>query len=168
MDRSEALLREIGWEGPAMVEYRYDDATGKAALMEINGRFWGSLPLASAAGAHFALGTYLALGLGEPLPDAAYRPGLRCRYFVPETRRLARILFAPSRIADRTLIFGKARELLRYLGGFFGSHHYVFRLSDPLPFLADLVFMAREAARSAAAHLPSRGPRERAPPPLKQ
>ena len=37
------LLREIGWEGVAMVELRHDPATGRAALMEVNGRYWGSL-----------------------------------------------------------------------------------------------------------------------------
>jgi predicted ATP-grasp superfamily ATP-dependent carboligase len=68
MARSEALLREIGWEGPAMVEYRHDEATGRSVLMEINGRFWGSLPLAAAAGAPFALATYCALGLTAPSP----------------------------------------------------------------------------------------------------
>ena len=34
-------------------------------LMEINGRFWGSLPLAYHAGTRFAWLTYAALGLGE-------------------------------------------------------------------------------------------------------
>ena len=148
MERSEALLREIGWEGPAMVEYRHDEETGTAALMEINGRFWGSLPLASAAGAEFALGTYLALGLGEALPETDYRAGLRCRYLVPETRRLLRILFAPWKIADPHRRFGRARETARYAAGFFRARHYVFRLSDPLPFLADLFFMAGEAGRA--------------------
>jgi predicted ATP-grasp superfamily ATP-dependent carboligase len=157
MEKSEALLREIGWEGPAMVEYRRDPATGGTALMEINGRFWGSLPLASAAGAHFALGTYLALGLGEPLGQPGYRAGLRCRYMVPETRRLLRVTLGRRSIPDRNLRFNTRRELLHYLGGFAGSHYYVFRWADPLPFLADLAFMAREAVRAAAAKLRPRG-----------
>ncbi|HZS11974.1 MAG TPA: hypothetical protein VFA38_06970, partial [Nitrospirales bacterium] len=38
------LLDTIGWDGPAMVEFRRDPATGRTALMEINGRYWGSLP----------------------------------------------------------------------------------------------------------------------------
>ena len=56
MEQSERLLREIGWEGPAMVEYRYDRTTGDYWLMEINGRFWGSLPLAHQCGAAFRMG----------------------------------------------------------------------------------------------------------------
>lgn len=153
MERSETLLREIGWEGAAMVEYRHDEATGATALMEINGRFWGSLPLASAAGARFALGTYLALGLGEAVPEQKYRSDLRCRYLVPETRRLLRILFAPSKIADPHVRFSRSRASVRYAAGFFGARHYVFRLSDPLPFFVDLLFMAREAAVAVGAKL---------------
>ena len=155
MRKSEALLREIGWEGPAMVEYRHDSETGETALMEINGRFWGSLPLASAAGARFALGTYLALGLGEEVRENGYRAGLRCRYLVPETRRLLRVIFGRSAIPDRSLKLSPARELLRYVAGFFGRH-YVFAAKDPLPFLADLAFMAREAARVVISKFRSR------------
>lgn len=64
-ERSIALLQELGWEGPAMVEYRHDPETGRSELMEINGRFWGSLPLASRAGVPFGWGVYAALGLGQ-------------------------------------------------------------------------------------------------------
>ncbi|HEX9931600.1 MAG TPA: carboxylate--amine ligase [Allosphingosinicella sp.] len=153
MQKSEALLREIGWEGPAMVEYRHDAATGETALMEINGRFWGSLPLASHAGARFALGSYLALGLGYDLPEASYRPGLRCRYMVPETRRLVRVTLGRKAIPDRRLAFSPAREVLRWLGGFLGGRYYVFSLRDPLPFLADLGFIAGAAVRGVFSRL---------------
>lgn len=160
MARSEALLREIGWEGPAMVEYRHDAATGRTALMEINGRFWGSQPLATAAGAHFGLGTYYALGLGRPLPDMPpCRAGLRSRFLVPETRRLARILFAPAAIPDRSRRFSRSAAALAWLRGFAdGTRHYVFAWSDPRPFLADAAFMLREAVRSLAGRLRGRPP----------
>ena len=167
MRKSEALLREIGWEGPAMVEYRHDPETGDTALMEINGRFWGSLPLASAAGARFALGTYLALGLGEELPEQGYRAGLRCRYLVPETRRLLRVAFGRSAIADKSLEFSAARELLSYAAGFFGRH-YVFKASDPLPVVADLAFIGREALRALVSLVrPRPRPKHRRVAPLK-
>ncbi len=37
------LLRALEWEGVAMVEFRVDRRTGSHALMEVNGRFWGSV-----------------------------------------------------------------------------------------------------------------------------
>ena len=52
-ERSYELLREFGWRGAAMVEYKIDQATGTPYLMEINGRFWGSLQLAIDSGVDF-------------------------------------------------------------------------------------------------------------------
>lgn len=146
MAKSEALLRHIGWEGPAMVEYRYDASTGRTALMEINGRFWGSLPLASQAGARFGLGAYYALGLGQPLPPSpAYRVGRQCRYMIPETRRLLAVVNPGQVVQDRSLRFNVGRELLDYVAGFVrpGMGYYVFSVGDPRPFLADMGFIAR-------------------------
>ena len=79
--KSEALLARIGWQGPAMVEYRYDAASRRYWLMEVNGRFWGSLPLASHAGVHFAWETYRSalFGGNEPQPRIKSR---RARYMV--------------------------------------------------------------------------------------
>jgi protein-tyrosine-phosphatase len=48
------LIAACGWHGVAMVEFRSNSDSGQFWLMEINGRFWGSLPLACHAGADFA------------------------------------------------------------------------------------------------------------------
>ena len=146
MARSEALLRHIGWEGPAMVEYRHDAATGRTALMEINGRFWGSLPLASQAGAKFGLGTYYTLGLQQPLPLApAYRVGRQCRYMIPETRRLLAVMNPRRVVQDRNMQFNAGQEIIDYAAGFVRADmgYYVFAVRDPKPFLADLGFIVR-------------------------
>jgi len=47
------ILERLAWHGVAMVEFRVDEAGGRSWLLEINGRFWGSLPLAIHAGADF-------------------------------------------------------------------------------------------------------------------
>lgn len=140
MEKSIALLRALQWEGIAMVEYRYDPVSGDATLMEINGRFWGSLPLAYHAGAHFPYLYYRLFGLGLPLDPPAYREGVRCRYMVPETKRLARVLFQAHKIPDRSLSFKKLPEILGYLVDFIRPHssYYVFDRKDPRPFLRDI------------------------------
>src|SRR4030095_221723 len=51
LEDSQKLMRALGWHGVAMVEYRAHN--GDHWLMEINGRFWGSLPLAAYAGVDF-------------------------------------------------------------------------------------------------------------------
>jgi predicted ATP-grasp superfamily ATP-dependent carboligase len=136
MRQSIALLRAIGWEGVAMVEYRYDPASGQAALMEVNGRFWGSLPLACQAGASFPWYCYQALGLGRPLRAAPYRAGQRCRYMSAETRRLLYLLARPAAAGSRS----RGRELADYLCEFVrpGSGYFIHDWRDPLPLWRDL------------------------------
>lgn len=147
--RSEALLRRIGWEGPAMVEYRHDPATGQFALMEINGRFWGSQPLAYHAGAHFAWLSYAVLGLGLNPAPVDYRAGIICRYMIPETKRLLTVLLRTGKIQDRTLKIRPWREIAWYLGLFFHprSRYFVFSLRDPGPFFGDVWQSLRKLLR---------------------
>jgi predicted ATP-grasp superfamily ATP-dependent carboligase len=145
--KSEALLARINWQGPAMVEYRYDAATRRYWLMEINGRFWGSLPLASRSGAPFAWETYRSALFGgvEPQPRIKSR---RARYMIPETRRLAQALIGP-RSADPYFRATPWRDLIGYVLGFFDPRmrYFVWRWSDPGPFIADIRNIMRKALR---------------------
>lgn len=62
-------------DGVAMFEFRVDRASGRHVLLEVNPRFWGSLPLAVAAGADFpALWWDLAVHGREG--DGGYRAGI--------------------------------------------------------------------------------------------
>jgi predicted ATP-grasp superfamily ATP-dependent carboligase len=142
MEKSVELLRRIDWVGPAMVEYRYDQQADRAVLMEVNGRFWGSLPLAYYSGAHFAWLTYSALGLGEVPDPRSARAGVRCRYVTPELKRLLRIVFTPGAIQNRALRFSPIRETLAFLFRFadLRFRYYVFALRDPLPCVVDFWF----------------------------
>jgi protein-tyrosine-phosphatase len=47
------LAAAAGLDGVAMFEFRLDRGSGDHVLLEVNPRFWGSLPLAVAAGADF-------------------------------------------------------------------------------------------------------------------
>jgi len=53
VEASVRLLSAIGWTGVAMVEFKRDRIDGRPKLMEINGRFWGSLQLAIDCGVDF-------------------------------------------------------------------------------------------------------------------
>jgi predicted ATP-grasp superfamily ATP-dependent carboligase len=149
MIKSEALLAAIGWQGPAMVEYRHDPASGRYWLMEINGRFWGSLPLATHAGAHFAWEAYRRAVLGQTNPAAPHREALRARYMIPETRRLLRLLSAPEAIADTLFTARPLRDLVAYIAGFFDPRmrYFLFSFRDPGPFFTDLKSVLIKAVR---------------------
>jgi predicted ATP-grasp superfamily ATP-dependent carboligase len=139
-EKSVQLLRSIGWQGVAMVEYRFDDRSGRAWLMEVNGRFWGSFPLAVHSGAGFALLSYLD-GCGASLPKLpSARDDLRCRMVGTEVKRLRRLLFQREQILDRRYEVRPVREVLRFLSDFLRprSRYYVADLDDPRPLMTDL------------------------------
>lgn len=146
MAKSEALLAAIGWEGPAMVEYRYDSVSNTYWLMEINGRFWGSLPLASQAGAHFAWEHYrAAVPQADQTPQPPYRVQ-RARYAIPDAKRLFQILRSPAAVtAPGQVPPSRWREALQW-----GAEHlnprtgyYVWDWRDPMPLVGDIMGIVR-------------------------
>jgi protein-tyrosine-phosphatase len=87
-DAAVRLLSPLAWHGVAMLEYKRDAARGDIYLMEVNGRFWGSLQLAVDAGVDFPHLTY-QLATGRP-PDApaSYRVGAKSRWFLGDVDHL--------------------------------------------------------------------------------
>lgn len=70
-----ALLDELEWHGLAMVEFLRDPETGAFKLMEVNPRFWSSLPFSVRAGADFPY-YYWQLATGESIDQPAYDVGI--------------------------------------------------------------------------------------------
>jgi protein-tyrosine-phosphatase/predicted ATP-grasp superfamily ATP-dependent carboligase len=142
-DYSSRLLGELGWTGVAMVEFRVDPATRDVSLMEINGRFWGSLPLSSRAGVPFALDLYQMLALGTTPPRRSYAMGLRCRKLAADVEwcKEALTLDSSRRDVQAGLVRKPARlEVIRDMARAFlpTERLDVQVLSDPLPGLIDL------------------------------
>jgi predicted ATP-grasp superfamily ATP-dependent carboligase len=82
------LLRELGWHGVAMVEFKRRP-NGEYVLMEINPKFWGSLDLAIAAGVDFPwLAVQLALGR-DVRPVDSYRVGVRFQWVFSDLLHVA-------------------------------------------------------------------------------
>ncbi|HEX7049648.1 MAG TPA: ATP-grasp domain-containing protein [Longimicrobiales bacterium] len=135
LDASRALLRRFGWEGVAMVEYKVERATGTPYLMEINGRFWGSLQLAIDAGVDFP-GLLVAAAQGRRMqPVLSYREGVRSRWFWGDVDHLlARLRHSREELALPPDAPGIGRALIAFLAAFgAGSRDEVFRLDDPAP-----------------------------------
>ena len=107
MEAASALLRKLGWHGPAQVEFKRNPSTGEPVLMEINGRLWGTLDLAVQAGIDFPWLLYEMAVRGDIAIQTEYTVGLRYRWPLPygflhayETRRVAeslRVFFGPAR-----------------------------------------------------------------------
>lgn len=141
LEKSVALLRRHGWIGVAMVEYKLDDATGEPVLMEVNGRFWGSLQLAIDAGVDFP-GLLL-----EPTPSALRRAEqyafVRSRWFWGDVDHVIAVWRDPR---------GNLRERLRAVWGCIrafgpGYREEVFRWSDPRPFMLETALWFKQVLR---------------------
>ncbi|MFL5489464.1 MAG: ATP-grasp domain-containing protein [Gemmatimonadaceae bacterium] len=142
LERSRALLDRFAWQGVAMVEFKRDAATGQPYLMEVNGRFWGSLQLAIDAGVDFPL-LMADCALGERVtPNRSYRVGVRSRWWWGQVDHLI------SRVRPRATaaplppdILSTARAFTDLLLGPFRRRDYeeVLRWNDPRPFLNETV-----------------------------
>jgi len=141
VERSRTLLEHMRWCGVAMVEFKRDASTGTPYLMEVNGRFWGSLQLAIDAGVDFpALLVAAASGEAVSAP-AEYRIGSRMRWWWGDVdhlllrwRKDASVLALPAGAPSRW------RATLDFLT-FWRAHdrNEVFRLKDPRPFFRETI-----------------------------
>lgn len=125
--QSEELLKAMDWEGVAMVEYRRDERTGRTVLMEVNGRFWGSLPLAIHAGADFPFLLFLA-SKGRFVPALKPKTSIRARLLVADTKWLITVL--------KSGCLPRGRAILDYLWDFRPQvKSFAWSADDPAPSL---------------------------------
>lgn len=136
-DEAMSLLGPLGWHGVAMVEYKQDSRTGRHMLMEVNGRFWGSLQLAVDAGIDFPYLCYqLAIGQPVALPSA-YRVGVKSRWLLGDLDHLL-IRLRGRRRELSTAEPSRLRALIEFLRRPTRGSQDVFRRDDPRPMFHEL------------------------------
>jgi predicted ATP-grasp superfamily ATP-dependent carboligase len=127
------LLEASGWTGVAMIEFRVG-VDGTPYLMEVNGRFWGSLQLAIDSGVDFPW-LFCQLTAGEPLPaQVDYRVGRRLRWFLGDVDNLLiRLRARDARAGARLSAVG------RFVADCFDPsiRPEIWRWSDPRPALRE-------------------------------
>ena len=133
------ILKALGWHGVAMVEFRVGADGAAPVFLEVNGRFWNSLPLAVYAGVDFPamLATMAERGdVGDVEASLAYAEGVRCRWLLGDFRHLIEVWRGapagfpgayPSRLAT----------LRDFLVPVRGTFHDNFRWRDPAPEAGD-------------------------------
>lgn len=139
LEQSGRLLEHFDWVGVGMVEFKRDAATGTPYLMEVNGRFWGSLQLAVDAGANFPVRLVEACTGVELPPDRGYRTGLQLRWFWGDADHLLlRLLRSPQALALPPGAAGRGRAVVEFLKGFSPRvQSEIFRWNDPMPFFRE-------------------------------
>jgi len=153
----ERLLSALDWHGPAMVEFRRDERDGTFRLLEVNPRFWGSLPLAVSAGVDFPA-TYYRLATGQtertrsstegadPGSEGAgsgYETGVGCHTLRGE----ASYLHSVARYDyDHAATPSLPRSVASVVSSVVRQPNFdYFSVEDPSPFVRDLANTARDA-----------------------
>lgn len=131
LKNASVLLKELNWNGVAMVEFKNDLPGNIPRLMEINARFWGSLQLSIDAGIDFP---NLLVDLYKE-PKFNYNQSMcdtRFRWLMGDLDNLI-INFKRGNFRTRIKVFKS------FIGEFFaGSKIEDFRYGDIKPFLWNL------------------------------
>ncbi len=144
LEYSRRLMSALNWSGVAMVEFKWDPTTRRAWLMEINGRFWGSMQLAVASGVDFPWLLYRQEVLGE---NVTLETGTVRRRLLWILGDLDHFLI---RIRQRDRLSALFRDLRRTRQGA-PLDFDTFRMNDPFPFFLELFLMVRDITRSILA-----------------
>lgn len=114
--QAERLLQQLEWHGPAMVEFKRDRRDGSLRLMEINGRFWGSLQLAIDAGVDFPA-LLVDVAMGTPaIQSPSYRTGVRCRWLTGDMDSLLLVLLKDRRTLNLPVTYpGRLQSAWRFM-----------------------------------------------------
>jgi predicted ATP-grasp superfamily ATP-dependent carboligase len=136
-EKSVSLLRALQWEGPAMVEFKVNREDRRAVLMEVNGRYWGTISLPEFAGIDFPT-LHWQVAHGEfPTRTVNYSVGAQWRWTAGHLLRLHGMMLAARRsISARKELLCNMSDLPWLLNP--STHDALLQLSDPLPALLDL------------------------------
>jgi predicted ATP-grasp superfamily ATP-dependent carboligase len=160
LDATRRLMGALHYTGVAMVEFKLRPETGEWVLLEVNGRFWGSLPLAIAAGADFPYFLYQMLVLARRDFPAGYRVGLYCRNWAKDATWLWQNLRADR--SDPLLMSRPLRAVAGELANVvtLRERSDTLVLDDPRPAVAELGGLLRTATTGLTRRLLRRRPRQ--------
>lgn len=141
-----ALLDSLDWHGLASVQVIKDDTTGEFTLMEINPRFWLSLPTAVRAGVDFPY-YYWQVATGDrPRIDTDYEVGVATHLLLGEASYLNSVLRKDDSYIERPGILTAIRDVVVSL--FEQPQFDHLTLDDPGPFFRDLLNTVSELQQS--------------------
>ncbi len=107
-------LASLGWQGVAMLEYRWDPASDRFWFIELNARFWAALHLSLYAGVDFPVQLVDRFHGAATPENVSFETGLRCRYSVPSDAG-----YVISRWRDRELpLLGRLGSMLGWFARF--------------------------------------------------
>lgn len=153
LEAARRLLAAMDYSGVAMVEFKLNPQTLAWSLIEINGRFWGSLPLALAAGADFPYYLWQWQVRGRMQFPFPYRTGVYCRALADDLWWQRENLRAGH--ADPDLLTMPFATVLGELWHVLTGREFNDTLvrDDPLPFFGEAEQIVRTQLRALAGRL---------------
>ncbi len=157
LDAVTRLVSDLRYTGVAMFEFK-GDPDGRWVLIEINGRFWGSLPLSLAAGIDFPYGLWQLLVDGRNQVSNQYRTDIYARNLKRDMKWAWVNRHVGSR--DATPTAGSLSRLAREAGNLvrLREHTDQFTLDDPWPGLAEFGQLGRAARERLRSEVVGRAP----------
>lgn len=141
------LLRALQWDGIAMVEFKFNPVDGSAVLMEVNGRYWGTIALPAMAGLDFPL-CHWKLVHGELL-EVLNRcvADTKWRWTMGYIARLHGLLIAaPRSSAARKVLFNDLVHLSEDFGA--AVHDPMLEMSDPAAIATEALLTTKYLLKS--------------------
>lgn len=127
------LIGALEYTGVCMVEFRYNSRSRRWVLIEMNGRFWGSLPLALAARIDFPRYLYEMLKHDRREFSGSYRANVFCRNWLLDAGWVLSNVRADK--TDPTLSTLPPHRLVAEIRNvfLFREHSDTLTLDDPAP-----------------------------------
>lgn len=133
------LIKDLNWHGVAMIEFKIDSETGTPVLMEINGRFWGSLQLAIDSKIDFPNILINTLSNKQlPMLDT-YPLGIKSRWFWGDVDLLLILLFKSRNKLNLPDNYpGRILNIINFMRIFEKDLHYeILKVHDLRPWLLE-------------------------------
>ncbi|WP_101298421.1 carboxylate--amine ligase [Halegenticoccus soli] len=118
---AERVIDALEWTGPAMVEFmQHGD---EFYVIEMNGRYWGSVPFAVQCGVDFPWLHYQQLRGKEPQRISEYRTDIR----------MQRLLYEELKWLRENVANGNVTAIGSFISALFRAKHSILSWDDPLP-----------------------------------
>lgn len=144
LEAAKRLINALNYTGVAHMEFKVDFKTGQWTFIELNGRFWGSLPLAISARADFPYYLYQLLVEGKRDFPQEYKTGIYCRNLLEDVRWMRHNIRADK--SDPFLatlpLRRVAKEIVTVLT--FRERSDTLVIDDPIPGFFELVSLIRK------------------------
>ena len=133
---AQKIVDELDWTGPIYVEF-IDSPEGNCYVLEVNGRYWGSVGCAIRGGVNVPVLHYRQLkGLDSP-SDHGYRTGIKQR----------RLFYTDIRWLLAHLRDGNLGAVAPFFVSFFNADHDLLSRDDPLPAVGAVGWAVQELSR---------------------